>query len=340
MSQWLAVGTHQRAFALPKLSPPSGRPILIAPNLSRAVIVRGGRTTMGEDVEEVGEELESLWTSIDFGHIEAVTHDTEETSVEFEVYLIEDASVPALFVDVDSKVRDSAVADAKTVVVHHGLSGNSTELQIAPPYRVKSIKERLEAKLGIPAFLQRILLEETELEEEDALDSLEEPAVHADESPSCFRVTMLRRGPPRITTNEFLTSVFLRVHNWKGTIVERWHQFDTYRQLPSTKCELFEWAEGFENMSHEPFTVEGCLKSFGLWLNTDDKEGHPEAFAQDISRLYSFLEEHCYSPSWIQVYDQPYGHDDNLEMVMFLAGRLKLAPQTLMIGAVHLKCWG
>lgn len=81
------------------------------------------------------------------------------------------------------------------------------------------------------------------------------------------------------------------------------------------------------------------MQSLDLWLETDDYKGHPEVFAQHISRLQSFLEEHCYSPSWIQVYDEPYGHDDDLEMVMFLAGRLRAAPETLMVGAVRLNCW-
>ncbi|CAK9062352.1 unnamed protein product [Durusdinium trenchii] len=286
----------------------------------------------GHPSERIRHELESLWKNIDFGHIQAVTHDTE-TRVFFESYLFEDAHIPALSVDVVAKAADSAEAvDDKTVVVDM-MSGNSIEIQIAPPYLVKSVKERLEAKLGIPAFLQRIVAE-IELEDGDNVST------HLGPEDGSTHLTMIRKDPPCITTEEFLKTIVFCVQNWETTLPEcyTWYRFDTYREIPTTKQELFEWAERFKDMKHEPFT-ETCLQSLDLWLETDDYKGHPEVFAQHISRLQSFLEGHCYSPSWIQVYDEPYGHDDDLEMVMFLAGRLRAAPETLMVGAVRLNCW-
>ena len=93
----------------------------------------------GHPSERIRHELESLWKSIDFGHIQAVTHDTE-TRVFFESYLFEDAHIPALSVDVVAKAADSAEAvDDKTLVVDM-MSGNSIEIQIATPYLVKSVK--------------------------------------------------------------------------------------------------------------------------------------------------------------------------------------------------------
>ena len=90
--------------------------------------------------ERIGDLLESLWKNIDFKHIEAVTHDTA-TTVKFEVYLIEDARIPPMFVEKESDrtADDSSGDDLKTVVVDM-MSGNSIEVQISPPYIVKSIK--------------------------------------------------------------------------------------------------------------------------------------------------------------------------------------------------------
>eukprot|EP00913_Durusdinium_trenchii_P029743 g27874.t1 len=80
------------------------------------------------------------------------------------------------------------------------MSGNSIEIQIAPPYLVKSVKERLEAKLGIPAFLQRIVAE-IELEDGDNVST------HLGPEDGSTHLTMIRKDPPCITTEEFLKTI-------------------------------------------------------------------------------------------------------------------------------------
>ena len=51
-----------------------------------------------------------------------------------------------------------------------------------------------------------------------------------------------------------------------------------------------------------------------------------------------FLEQHCHSPSLFQVHEKTYRHDDNQDFMLFIAGRLKVASDTLMIAAIRLHC--
>ena len=61
-------------------------------------------------------------------------------------------------------------------------------------------QERLEAKLGIPAFLQRIVAE-IELEDGDNVST------HLGPEDGSTHLTMIRKDPPCITTEEFLKTI-------------------------------------------------------------------------------------------------------------------------------------
>ena len=119
-------------------------------------------------------------------------------------------------------------------------------------------------------------------------------------------LTVLRREPPSITTDEFLESLAFCVHDWKDTTVSRWHRFDTYQTFPVTKEELFEWFQGFREMKHTAFTVDSFLTSLNVWFQESSGEEnevevvHPESFLMDAGRLQGFLEQHCHSPSLLQ----------------------------------------
>ena len=71
----------------------------------------------------------------------------------------------------------------------------------------------------------------------------------------------------------------------------------------------------------------------------DEQEvAHPESFLTDVGKLQGFLEQHCHSPSLFQLYEDTCRHNDDQEFVLFIAGRLKVASETLMVAAVHLNC--
>jgi hypothetical protein len=51
-------------------------------------------------------------------------------------------------------------------------------------------------------------------------------------------LTVLRRGAPAITTDEFLDTLAFCVHDWNDTTVSKWHGIDTYKNFPVTKEEI------------------------------------------------------------------------------------------------------
>ena len=131
------------------------------------------------------------------------------------------------------------------------------------------------------------------------------------------------------------------MHDWSHTILSRWYRYDTYQSLPSAKRERLSWAMKFKEMWHRAFTVDAVLASLEKWLETDPEGGkrHPDSFQESLKRLQDFLEEHCHSPSWREVYDRPYMKDDDQVMIMFITGRLKVSPDTLLVAALTLQCW-
>eukprot|EP00435_Cladocopium_sp_Y103_P025755 s2256_g6.t1 len=281
--------------------------------------------------EDIGDELQKLLDNMHLDHVRAVEIDSP-TTISFEVYLIPEARIPSMSVsepDPGCKIPKTDVPFRDLEV--STMAGNIIKIQVAPDSSVATVKDALQKPLGLPALLQRIVLSAKELGDSEQLP------------PDVTALTVLRREPPPITTEEFLESLAFCVHDWNGTLVSKWHRFDTYSSFPVTKDERFEWFRNFQKMKHTAFTVENFLTSLNLWFpgSRDDDEqkvAHPESFLTDVEKLQGFLEQHCHSPSLFQVYEHTYGHDDDLEFVLFIAGRLKVASDTLMVAAVHLNC--
>ena len=141
-----------------------------------------------------------------------------------------------------------------------------------------------------------------------------------------------------ILTEEFLESMVHCVQD-PPKIFKRWYQVDTEQLFPEDKNELLEWIMGHRGMQHCHLTRDNVLKCFDIWLKLQPDLGvaHPESFQKGVDGLIVFFETYCHSPSLLQVYNEPYGHDDDVEYVIFFVGRLRHASQTLLVNTILLK---
>merc|ERR1712129_9752 len=120
----------------------------------------------------------------------------------------------------------------------------------------------------------------------------------------------------------------------EGKVFCRWYSFDTYTRFLRKREE---WAQGHASMKHVPLVRDQVCACHDVWLNLQDHGGtHPESFLKDLDRFIHFFETYCYAPSLLQVYEEPYehndwGHGNYLEFVFFCVGRLRHAPQTLLV---------
>ena len=287
--------------------------------------------------EQIADQFEECWNSINFDHVEAVTIETP-TTVRFEVYLIEDARIPPLTMEPvqGTEGTEDVLSEVKALEVTT-MAGDIMKIQVCPPYTVQAVKEEVQKFLGMPALVQRIIVAGEELKELEDSEEIPEDV---------NSVTLLRRDPPRITTLEFLETMAFCVHDWKQTVIQHWCNFDTcYRKMPVDKRDRFQWFSKFKDMQHTAFTTDDFLESLNTWFYesrnppSEEDVDHPEDFQRGVAKLQSFLEEHCHSPSLFQVYADCFCHNDDQEFVMLMAGRLKVAPQSLLVGAVNLNCW-
>ena len=287
--------------------------------------------------EQIADQFEECWNRIIFDHVEAVTIETP-TTVRFEVYLIEDARIPPLSMEPVPREGTEDVLSEVTTLEVTTMAGDIMKIQVGPPpYTVQAVKEEVQKFLGMPALVQRIIVAGEELKELEDSEEIPEDV---------NSVTLLRRDPPRITTLEFLETMAFCVHDWKQTVIQHWCNFDTcYRKMPVDKRDRFQWFSKFKDMQHTAFTTDDFLESLNTWFYesrnppSEEDVDHPEDFQRGVAKLQSFLEEHCHSPSLFQVYDDCFCHNDDQEFVMLMAGRLKVAPQSLLVGAVNLNCW-
>ena len=134
-----------------------------------------------------------------------------------------------------------------------------------------------------------------------------------------------------------LTQVY-SMHDWSHTILSSWYRYDTYQILPAAKRERLSWAMKFKEMCYRAFSVDAVFTSLEKW-HPDTGLRHADSFQESLKRLQDFLEEHCHSPSWREVYDRPYMKDDDQVMIMFITGRLKTSPDTLLVAVLILQCW-
>jgi len=298
---------------------------------SSALPVAGEDGEMPMSDEDIGDELQKLWDKMNLDHVKAVEVESP-TTISFEVYLIPEARISSVSVSEPDPGSEIPQTHEFRDLEVSTMAGNIIKIQVAPDSSVAMVKDALQKPLGIPALLQRIVLSDKELEDSEQLP------------PEVTVLTVLRREPPPITTEEFLESLAFCVHDWNGTLVSKWHRFDSYSSFPVTKDERFEWFHNFQKMKHTAFTVEHFLTSLNVWFHENSSDDgqevvHPESFLTDVRKLQGFLEQHCHSPSLFQVYEETYLHNDDQEFVLFIAGRLKEASDTLMVAAVHLNCW-
>lgn len=261
--------------------------------------------------------LEYQMSQTNFQHIQDIEIDSP-TTLSFDITF---AVIP------NSAAYEGSEAETTPLQVKL-LSGNLANLNVPSPCTVAVAKQLLARKLQIPAFMQSIVVEAgTELSDEDML--------------SVEIITLVYKEPPMVSTDELFDSMVYSIPHWeKDKIFRRWHSFDTYREFPEDREKLREWTRSKSACEHVPLTRDSLLRSFDVWLELQDRSGqHPESFLLEVNALISFFEEYCYSPSLMQVYDETYGHDDDVEFVLFLVGRLRSQPQTLMVQSVLLNCW-
>ncbi|CAE7219220.1 unnamed protein product [Symbiodinium sp. CCMP2592] len=259
-----------------------------------------------------------------------------KTSIVSDVYFIDDAKIPAITVARQEEApRTEECSEGKQLTVEM-LSGKVVQIKVPAPHTVAQVKQCLEPLLGIPAFLQGIIVGAEELPDEAAVTG---------ES-----VAFLQREPPMIEAEDFLRSMVNMP--WEPTdVVHKWHASDTDKKLPILKSELLEWALSHRNMQNVPLCTDDVLRVLDVWLDANAKAGthpeifrehagtHPEIFREHVEKITAFMRHCCYSPSLLVVYNEPYGHDDDLEYVFFFVGRLRSEPQTLVVQSFILNCW-
>ncbi|CAE7862985.1 unnamed protein product [Symbiodinium necroappetens] len=324
----------------------SGAPVSLAPP------TRASKEPRAEE-SALRDEFKSLFMSTNLDHVKEAWIIRNPwgkaigTNIRFEAYLIHDALIPPLEVDAPSESGDR---DLEVTT----MNGEPVTIQIASPYLVSSVKTSLQTRLAVPSLMQKILVGEKELQDSECVPG------------DVNSVTLLRSEVPRVTTLQFLESMAFCVDDWKDTLFSHWYHFDScYEPFPDSKAGILEWLSTHKDMKHTAFTAENFLQSFNGWLvtcqflreitaggerpNEEQMEKwreemvHPEASQRDVEKLQGFLEEHCHSPSLFQVYPSPktpsytFGHEDDMDAVIFMVGRPKVAPQTLMVGAVELE---
>jgi len=261
--------------------------------------------------------LDYQMSQTNFQHIQDIEVDSP-TTLAFDITF---AVVP------NSATYEASEAETRPLQVKL-LSGDVASLNLPSPCTVAVAKQLLATELKIPAFMQSIVVEgAAELSDEDTL--------------SVDVITLVRKEPPMVSIDELFDSMVYGIPNWEeDRIFRRLHRFDTYQKFPEDREKLREWTRSKSACEHVPLTRDSLLKSFDIWLQLQKRRGqHPESFLLEVDALISFFEEYCYSPSLMQVYDEVYGHDDDLEFVFFLVGRLRSQPQILMVQSILLNCW-
>ena len=160
-------------------------------------------------------------------------------------------SQPLRFPRQEDAPKTEECSEAKQLTVEM-LSGQVVQIKVPAPHTVAQLKQCLEPRLGIPAFLQGIIVGAEELPDE---------AVVTGES-----VAFLQREPPMIEAEDFLRSMVEM--SWEPTdIFRKWHAFDTYKKFPRLKSELLEWALShriMQNLRVAKGRTLKCLLSY-IW---------------------------------------------------------------------------
>ena len=303
---------------------------------------------MGDLTTDLPAQFVAKWSAVDCSHLHITLVEPGTTKILFEAYTTGDVlSVSSKemmtedFGRPDTKAPPvPALADSRTVQVEM-ISGEHSSVQLPPPHKVSTLKAAIEKELKIPTLLQRIVAGE-ELKNDDLVE------VEA--------VTLLRRDAPPVSNDEFFVALTSLPDLGKKYIIKEWYEFDTCEvwtpEWTEDTTELLAWLEQFRTMQNEPLSVEAVLKSMDTWLATESEEKvgkHPEAFVKQIADIVDFMNEHVSYPSLLLPYAGKRSYDvypvgvcvqnDNQKVWLYLVGRLRHAPSSVLIGAVHMDVW-
>ena len=286
---------------------------------------------MSDLATDLPAEFVAKWNAVDCSHLHITLVEPNTTKLEFQAYTTGDV------LSVSSQEMMIEAPDSSKAVQVEMMSGEHSSVQLPPPYKVSTLKAAIEKELKIPALLQRIVVEE-ELKDEDLLE------VEA--------VTLMRRDAPPVSNEEFFVALTSLPDLGKKGLIREWYEFDTYKDWTEDTTELLAWLEQFRTMHNEPLSVEAILKSMDTWLATESEEKvgkHPEAFVKQIADIVDFMNEHVSNPSLLlpyagkRSYDvYPVGvivQDDNQKQWLYLVGRLRHAPDSVLIGVVYMDVW-
>lgn len=279
-------------------------------------------------IPDIERGLDYLLWSTNFQHIENVEV-VSLTALKYECTCLRDARIPSG----SPSPCPCKAADATKRLQITMLSGTVAMLEVPAPHQVAVVKDMIAQECRIPTNQQRLLIEgeDTELSDEDM--------VHVDS------LLLICQDPPMIETAEFLESLVHCLpefdHDGTGSIVKTWHRFDTYQIFPETREDLSAWAlQKSRQAISVPLTTTNVLACFESWLNLQEETGeHPEAFCKNMQQLEAFFAEYCFSPSLVQAHEEPYGHNDDLEFLMFFVGRLRIDPQAILVATIYLNCY-
>ena len=244
----------------------------------------------GDVTEQAIQDTLDAWAHAEWEHILAIKVDSA-TRIQQDVYLIEDANIPSMTVPAaDQEMEREDSSEIKEFAVEM-LSGETVKLKMSAPYTAAHVKQVLESRLGVPSYLQRLIAGPQELED-DAMITVDS-------------MTLLRREPPLISTEDFLRTM-VESPGWQpGDVFLRWHGFDTYRKWPASTEDRWKWALGHRNMRNVPLTTENVLECLDVWLGIEDKQGtHPDSFGAHVDKMVAFMQHCCYSPSLLVVYEE------------------------------------
>jgi hypothetical protein len=142
-----------------------------------------------------------------------------------------------------------------------------------------------------------------------------------------------------VTSPQFMEAMgpFAAVET-QGEVFKSWYRFITYQQYPGFLTSNWIIAQ---NKAHVPLLSSFVLDAFDQWLELVDftDEKHPDCFRKDVNKLVAFFDKYCYQPSLMLATEEPYGHNDDMEHVFFCFGRLRHAPDALLVLGFALNCW-
>ncbi|CAE7700513.1 unnamed protein product [Symbiodinium sp. CCMP2456] len=210
-----------------------------------------------------------------------------KTVLKNDVYFIDDAKIPAIALPRQDEAPETGETSEGKQLTVEMLSGQVVQIKVPAPHTVTQVKQCLEPRLGIPAFLQGIIAGAEELPDEAVVTG--------------DAVAFLQREPPMIEAEDFLYSMVDM--SWgPDDIFYKWHAFDTYKKFPRLQSELLEWALTHRNMQNVPLSTDRVLGVLDVWLDQNYLSNRPQQRWKNIP-FGSIWQEHILKSSrtmWIR----------------------------------------